>query len=231
MGTLTDSRGEFVFESLPPEPMTLAVEAAGFAPSLDGPFDPTASGVRTIELRAGATLRGVLRDATGSALANEPITLSGCFGELGRTYRYWTLQTDAEGRFELGDLMLGTYIAGHELRFELGSVSDLNRSVEIAEPRVYELEIRPGGVARVSGTIHTSGKPAPLLTVRAEGRGGSWRAAIARDGHFELEGLEPGHWRFTVNEWGPPQTARLGTVEADVGATGETNVTIELLER
>ncbi len=229
--TVSDANGNFAFEGLPLEPLSLAVEAAGFAPRLDGPFDPDAHGMRTIELAPGATLRGVLRDGAGKALAHERILVSGGGGELRKLYRTWRLETDDEGRFELRDLMPASYGASRELRFEFGGVCDLTENVQISEARVYEVELRPRGAAHVRGTLHTTGRPAALLTVTALRAGGNGRAAIARDGRFELDGLEAGHWNFYVYEPGSPSTSRTGSAEVDVAATGETQVTIELLER
>lgn len=234
--TATDANGNFHFEGLPLESMTLAIEAAGYAPKLDGPFEPDTQSSRSIELSAGATLRGVLRDSAGRALAHEPISISGGSGELRTLYRNWALETDAEGRFELRDLMPATYGASRMLRFGSGTVGDLTQFVTVSEARVYELELRPRGSGHVNGSIQVRGKAAAVLVVRAtrEGVGAGeayWRSAIASEGKFELEGLEPGHWTFSVWEPATPETSRQGNAEANVAAAGETSVSIELLER
>jgi protocatechuate 3,4-dioxygenase beta subunit len=233
--TETDADGNFVFEGLALESMTLAIEAPGFASRIDGPFEPDAHTTRTVELAAGATLRGVLRDRAGHALAHEPVMVSGSGGELGKLYRTWQFETDGEGRFELGDLMPATYSSSRLLKYESGSVGDLGQNVTITEARVYEVELRPRGSGSVSGTIQVRGGAAPLLTImanRTDAPAGqvAWRSAIARDGRFQIEGMEPGRWHFSTWEPGT-QSSRAGSADADVAATGETNVEIELLER
>ncbi len=233
--TETDANGDFLLAGVPLESMMLAIEAKGFAPRLDGPFEPRVGTERTIELAAGGTLRGVLRDRQGHALAHEPIMVSGSNGELGKLYRTWQFETDGEGRFELGDLMPATYGASRLLKYEFGSVGDLSQNVTITEARVYEVELRPRGSGSVSGTIQVRGRGAPLLAIMANrtdlpASQVSWRSAIARDCRFQIEGLEPGRWHFAIWEPGA-QDSRGGSADADVAATGETSVTIELLER
>jgi len=232
--TSTDASGAFAFDGLALEPLCLAIEAPGFAPRVDGPIEiRAANDLRQIELVGGATLRGILRDAAGKALAHEPVSVSANGGALGPHYRSWDLETDGEGRFELVDLAAAEYSAARMLRHERGGVCDLTQSLSIAEPRVYEIELRPRGDGRLSGTLVVSGEPAEIVTIDANREGAlpgetAWRAAIAREGKFELEGLEPGRWRVFAREAGSPRTARVGSAEVQLDAHGKATLTIEL---
>ncbi|MBK7645430.1 MAG: sigma-70 family RNA polymerase sigma factor [Planctomycetes bacterium] len=231
--TLTDSNGAFRFEGLAAGKLSLAVDAAGFAPLLEGPFEPGAS-EPTLELVAGATLRGVLKDGEGRTQAHATISVSAMGGSMGSLYRYWTLETDAEGRFELRDLMLAQYGISQELRVENTFVHDLTQQVVISEARAYEVELKPLGKCSLIGTIEIHGAPAALLTIQAWPAGGGasvGRGTLARDGQFTLEGLEPGHWRIQVWEPGSPQHARQASAEVDVAVGHVTTLTIGLVER
>ncbi len=232
--TISDASGAFAFEGLALAPLSLAVEAPGFAPLVEGPIEIGASNATIqIELAGGATLRGSLRDGAGKALAHEPISISGSGGALGEGYRSWNLETDADGRFELADLASADYSVARMLRHEHGGVSDLTQSVAIREARTYEVELRPRGSARVHGTLVFGGDPAEIVTIDAnrEAAGpneSAWRAAIARDGRFEIEGLEAGHWRFFARESGGIRVQRIGSAELDLAPGGEATLTIQL---
>src|SRR6187455_3882986 len=107
------------------------------------------------------------------------------------------------------------------LRHARGGVCDLTQSLAIVEPRVYEIELRPRGDGRLSGTLVVIGERAEIVTIDASREGALpgetlWRAAIARDGKFELEGLEPGRWRVFAREAGTPRKARVGSAEAEL---------------
>ena len=232
--TLSDASGAFAFEALPLEPLSLCVEAPGFAPLLEGPIAIDAHGAeRSLELVPGATLRGVLRSAEGAPLAHETISVFAQGGSMGSSMRSWSLETDAQGRFELADLAPAQYTAARMLKFDLGGVNDLSQALDVSEARVYELELRPHGSGRVSGTLQCSDALPEWASIDAElsqpGSNSSiWRAALAHQGHFEFEGLEAGHWRLMAREWGAGPAPRTGVAEVDVSASGTSKVTIDL---
>jgi len=228
--TRSDANGEFRFEGLSTEPLSLAVDAPGFAPVLDGPFEPgPGAGERTIELAGGATLRGRLLDAGGQARAHESVLVSSSGGAMGQLMRSWTLETDVEGRFGLDDLMPADYSAAVAVRAELVTVYDLGQSVSIRDASSYTLELRPRGSGRIQGLLQASGKSATVAVVQASRAGAAgWRTALARDGRFELEGLEAGRWQLSVYEPGSPVESRRGRAEVEVGEGQRASVTIEL---
>jgi protocatechuate 3,4-dioxygenase beta subunit len=231
--TLTDTNGAFRFDGLAAGKLALTVDSAGFAPLLEGPFEIGAS-EPTLELVAGASLRGVLLDSAGRTQAHAAISISASGGSMGGLYRYWTLETDAEGRFELRDLMQAQYGVSQELHVEDAFVHDLTQQVLISEARAYAVELEPRGSCSLVGTIEIRGAPAPLLTIQAWPAGGGasvGRGALARDGHFALEGLEPGHWEIRVYEPGSPQHARMASAQCDIAAGQATTLTLELVER
>jgi hypothetical protein len=173
----------------------------------------------------------------GRALSHEPINLSAFSNESGKLLRSWSLETDADGRFEPGDLMPATYVATHVLHFGPYRADDLARTVKITEARVYELELKPRGNCRLNGTVVADGDLAPFVPVEAmrkpdPGGKADQRRTMARNGHFELEGLEPGHWHISAYEPNSPwKTGRQGSADIDVRPDHEANVVIELHAR
>lgn len=235
--TLTDTHGAFELAKLPLEPMSLFVELEGRAPAVDGPFEASESvAERRIVLAPGAALRITLRDARGRPRANESIGVS-ANEVLGLPLRRWQLVTNEGGVVELADLGLGRYSVAHELSIsrQQGIVWDLRRDIELVEARPHELELRPGGTARIVGTIRGTaegGTPSVSAewTSSSAGVDAVHRGALAREGHFELEGLEAGHWKIFVYESGAPRRARIRAVEVDVVADATSTVEVDLTD-
>ncbi|MBK7878646.1 MAG: sigma-70 family RNA polymerase sigma factor [Planctomycetes bacterium] len=233
--TRTDERGEFALEGLAVEPMSLFVESTGFAPACDGPFEVgIATAARKVELHPGATLRGVLKDSKGEPIANAPVNVDRPPTDT-LASRDWDLVTDAQGRFELVDLACGTYDVTRVLPEKWGAMHDLSQRVEVLEARAYDVELRPRGATTLIGRLPSSIGAGASFTVSAQLQGSErngqslWRGAVAKNGRFELDGLEPGRWTVMLFEsgMGVPQH-RSGRVEVDVPASGTVTVDVDV---
>lgn len=232
LDTRTDERGAFAFAALPVETMQLYVEAAGFAPVVDGPFDVAPAPARRIELHAGAKLVGRLLDSRGKPMASEPVRVATVFQPPAHG-RDWELVTDREGRFELGDLPLATYEASRELRWERGATFDLSQQIEIVEAREYSIELRPAGTGRIVGTLLGATDADATYTVSANLDAGSsagehvWRSAIVRDGKFVIDGVQAGRWEVLVVQTGLSTPSRSsGAVDVVVAVDAEVAVEV-----
>lgn len=201
----TDVRGEFLLADLPDEPVSLFVDAPGFAARYDGPFEPTArGGARTIELVRGASIVGRVADASGRALANETLQLS-AIDVKGQESRVWCTMSDTDGRFEFVDLSPGRYQVMRELAHDMGAVYDLTTDVSVAGTDRAEVELRPRGTLRLTGTVRLAPRlrasaelPSTLGVTAHRASSSLRRGAIASDGRFEFEGLEAGEWFVEV---------------------------------
>lgn len=231
----TDEHGEFVLEGLAVEPTSLFVEAAGFAPAIDGPFEVgPATAPRKVELHPGAALRGVLKDSKGEPIANAPVNVYRPPTDA-LAPRDWDLVTDAHGRFELVDLAPGTYDVMRVIREEWGAMHDLSQRVEITEARVYDVELRPRGATTLVGRLPSTVATDACFSVSAELQGSErngqslWRGAVAKNGRFELDGLEAGRWSLLLFESGLtlPQR-RSGRLDVDVPASGTITVDVDV---
>ncbi|MCE9595292.1 MAG: sigma-70 family RNA polymerase sigma factor [Planctomycetes bacterium] len=231
-----DARGEFILDDLPDEPLSLFVEAAGFAAKYDGPFEPTPrGGARTIELVHGASIVGRVADVGGHALADESMRLA-AIGVPGESERRWSTTTDAEGHFEFADLSPGRYQVMRELVHESGSVYDGGLTVEVAGTARVEVELRPKGSLRIEGTVRVANALSAAVelphTVGVTARRATdlgWRAALATDGRFELDGLEPGAWELDAWVYRGGIGEHLhGTAHVELLAGSNASVEIEL---
>ncbi|MCK6447699.1 MAG: sigma-70 family RNA polymerase sigma factor [Planctomycetes bacterium] len=227
---ITDERGEFRLEDLPEEPVSLAVDAAGFAPRIEGPLEaPVGESRRDIELAAGATLRGRLFDAHDRTLARQTVRL-GTGGTDDTPFREWKVTTDAEGAFEFTALPNGEYFVSHDVPDRRASLAQLTRYVRMDEERMFEIELRPPGTLTLRGELQTKVPLPGDLAVRA------WRAAdridvacLSAGAHFELEGLAPGKW-YVSAAWydGDGSHDLVGHAELEVGERDPAPIVIEL---
>ncbi len=108
--------------------------------------------------------------------------------------------TDADGRFELGHLAPGLYVADVHAS---GARAPEQAPFVLAPGETRDLLITVERTGRISGRVTlASGVPVPEDTyLHAEGPGDDSSAAVSA-GRYELTGLLPGTWRLTISEVG-----------------------------
>lgn len=112
---------------------------------------------------------------------------------------------------------------------------DLSQRVEITEARVYDVELRPRGATTLVGRLPSTVATDACFSVSAELQGSErngqslWRGAVAKNGRFELDGLEAGRWSLLLFESGLalPQR-RSGRLDVDVPASGTITVDVDV---
>lgn len=190
---------------------------------------------RTISLTSGGAISGRLLDADGAPRVNEVVVVT-CLVAESSFSRNIELVTDADGRFRAEGLALGAHQVSVALEHDYGTVYDLARTIEVSDGVESEVELRPGGGAVLTGVLtSTSTMPdeVPITLTRRSGEGecsSMWRCAIAREGRFEIRGLEPGLWSALASVQLPTADRKVftGSTQVVVEASGESACTIAL---
>lgn len=234
----TDALGRFEFDSLPRETIWLSVEAERFALAVDGPLEMPAAGdpaPRAISLTQGGAITGQLLGADGAPRAKQVVVITRLVAEPSFS-RDVELVTDANGSFRAEGLAPGEHQLSVALEHDYGTVFDLSRTIQVSDGVEIEVELRPGGVAALRGVLtSTSTMPdeVPITLRRMSGEGecsSLWRCAIAREGRFEIDGLEPGVWSVLASLQLPTADRKVlvGSTQVAVEASGESACTIAL---
>lgn len=227
---ITDAAGEFRLAPMPAEPVSLYVEADGFAPRVDGPFDPGRGETRrAIELTSGATLRGRVLDASGATLAGVRVH-AGNAPAPERPHRFWEQRTDADGAFEFRGLPPDEYYVTRAVPYRNGALFDSLQIVTLAEDENATVEVRPPGKLVLRGELRASIELPGDLQIQAMRP--SDRASVVGIAHgtsFELEGLAPGRW-YVSAAWydGQGEHDLTGSVEIELGDGDPAPIAIDL---
>jgi len=189
--------------------------------------------VAVTESSGSARIDGRLAASAADALEGQEIELAAV--EASVAAGPWGARTDARGAFSFEGLPAGTF----ELRWlrregELETV-DLETRVTLAADEARIEDLRPRGKTTVRGRLEfmeIPGRPASNSTVqmpsliaislsRVQGRSTlpGRRGAFARDGVFELEGLEPGDWAVEAQIVFDESTRTVSVFERDVVST------------
>ncbi|MCK6447701.1 MAG: sigma-70 family RNA polymerase sigma factor [Planctomycetes bacterium] len=226
----TDAAGEFRLAPMPAEPVSLYVEADGFAPRVDGPFDPGRGETRrAIELTNGATLRGRVLDVAGEPLAGARVHLGNAVSAE-RPNRSWTRTTDADGAFEFRGLPPDEYYVTRAVPYRDGALFDSQQLVKLAEDEVATVDVRPPGRLVLRGELRASVElPGDLQIQATRSIDGATVVAIAHGTSFELVGLAPGRW-YVSAAWydGEGEHDLSGSVEIELGDAAPAPIAIEL---
>lgn len=226
----TDAAGEFRLAPMPGEPVSLYVEADGFAPRIDGPFDPSrGESRREIELTSGATLRGRVLDVSGAALAGARVHMATAYSPE-RPHRYWEQTADAEGRFEFRALPPDEYHVTQAVPYRGGALFTSLQIVKLAEDESATVELRPPGQLVLRGELRASVElPGDLQIQATRSPDGATVAASAHGTSFELEGLTPGRWHVSAAWYdGEGEHDLSGSVEIELGEGQPAPIAIEL---
>jgi hypothetical protein len=206
--------GAFEIPAAAPGPSVLLVQTKRPL-FVDGPFDvpPSGSIDRVIRLTSGVTLVGELQDASGAPLASEKVMVF-AMEVPGVDHFNTEVRTDADGRFEASGLLNGLYQVGHVVGEGNTSVQEILRFVRVGAGRENRVVLRPVGDGTIAGTIAMKDGSAPpdriSVSVFAAGDPSAprettppGRGALATDGRFQIDGVEPGEYSIHVFQWSP----------------------------
>lgn len=204
----TDAEGRFVLRGVAAGDLQLWAEAPGYASS-DRVDTRTGGGEVVIRLQPGLTIAGTVKDESDQPLAGVPVNARRT--DRTSTGRWWrgTSQvfTDGEGRFELRDLVEGTYDLTVSARRAWGREINVEDKVEqgvTAGRDDVEIVVKAGRVIE-GHVVDADAGPVTGGWIQArptDGRGG-WNAMrwnqVRPDGTFRLTGLAAGTYDLTVH--------------------------------
>ena len=197
----TDETGAYRIETVPTGTQTVRVVAPGFATALapDVVIVGGAETTRNVSLAAGATVTGVV--TVGGGAGEGGTAVAGATVELtDGTQVLMSAQSDATGRYTLGDLPAGA--------FTLQAFNDLRGAasapvvVVLATQTVANLELVP--TKTISGAIrYTGGTLAGQVGMRVQGVAGTPEFTVTNsDGRFVLNGLPAGDYVWSLADGG-----------------------------
>jgi protocatechuate 3,4-dioxygenase beta subunit len=210
-----DDGGGVELEGLLPGRYRVQVECDGFLADEAYPDVVVAVSARPAEqrwnVRAGARIRGTVRTATGTAVAQAEILARAQATDRTAVLEWGPSASSAvDGSFELAGLRAGTY----EL---MASPKDHPATthpdpVTLSEGGEATVDIRLDRGGDVAGVVvDERGQPLPRLTVRAFeiGKHRVWKLGqqgathTADDGTFAFHGLRPGAYQISASQGGP----------------------------
>ncbi|HEX5052920.1 MAG TPA: sigma-70 family RNA polymerase sigma factor [Planctomycetota bacterium] len=186
---VTDRVGRFDCGPLLPGPHRLLVDAEGLAP-WTGDVELTA-GQRTdvvVHLQAGATFRGVVRDAAGNPVTKARVTVLGG-SELSRS-----VASGPDGSYELTGASAGELT----LRAKCRDARELVRTFEVVPGQVVVWDpVLPVTTMLRGRAVDHEGHPvagADVSASQSDNEEGPWSVSARTDddGRFHLDGCEPG---------------------------------------
>ena len=232
-----DGGGRFVLDDLGPGAHWLTIELSNdavFVHQLKIP-EGVVRWHEFVQLGEQGRVTGVARSASGEVRPGALIELS-TLDVPGLGKRTWKAEADGSGRFTFAHVPFGRYVVAH-----VGTVADTRaemfaRAVTLRTGSANaEVDLRPTGSARIHGTLTLSapqsdGAPempsevlvrlAPRTAARGRLQRILPRAVVAKDGRFDLVGVEPGRYKVSA-EVRLGRTAYLGAGEVEV-SDGET---------
>ncbi|MBL8113089.1 MAG: carboxypeptidase regulatory-like domain-containing protein, partial [Acidobacteria bacterium] len=148
----------------------------------------------TIQLEAGATVRGLVSGLPTDQLKGVSISASG------RDGYYASASTGADGRFELTGAPAGNLSVSATAGDFMTSTRRATKSVEIAEgARDAEVEVAFESGFQLTGRILRSGRGVSGARVFANRAGASGSATADSGGDYRIEGLAKGTYTVSVS--------------------------------
>ncbi len=220
--------GSFLVKDVPPSSWTVVVEADGYETARvshvevkEGETTPDVE----VRVSRGLVLSGRAVEAgTGQPIPGVSITASRAAGGGPAGFGQAAALTDADGRFDVADLALGTYrVQAHHPDY-----ADASQIVDVQQQNAT-IEIQLSGGGTLAGlVVSPSGAPVPgaSVAVRAGGGGrfgggGTPPTLSDESGAFHIDRLAPGVYRVSASLGGAssaPQEVPLlaGQLRSDV---------------
>ncbi|MDA0373219.1 MAG: sigma-70 family RNA polymerase sigma factor [Planctomycetota bacterium] len=249
----TTSDGSFTLPYLVPGPVELLVTDDEWGSHRERLFVQARSEDQVIEvvMSAGSSIEGIARDAAGRGLPKARIQIRPATGETKGATR--TATTDADGRFRVDHLGVGTHVV--ELTTSDSSGRAFTKfasvraavTVELAENTTTRVELQSAGGADVLGSVtmrSAAGEllPGPdwlLLTFTRigdpsptdQGPASIQEIVMKPNGSYDLESIPPGAWSFDVIHTNKStSTTYRATQTIDVPVEGALVLDVELRE-
>lgn len=196
--TITNARGAFAFHCPKPESaIYVLIKARGLAPKTVSGLSCGTPQPHRIALATGATVAGTVQDANGHKLAGVTVEIVPVDRNTETFVGWFTIGTNAEGRYSLPNLPAGQKyavcvrmegLASQNLGGPRGFVTP---DKDGATTDDVNLMVNPAAV--VTGrVVLADGKPFPPNTRLMLGRDGTWdvqQAVLAADGSFTFRGV------------------------------------------
>ncbi len=149
----------------------------------------------TATAAANGRIVGVVRAASGEALAKASVAASGTGVELRAT-------TSDDGSYRLADLPPGQYLVAAGL----SGYETVKQEVKVAAGQSttanFELKAKTASKGRIVGTVAADGKAVAGAKVVVAGEGVEARATTTGTGRYEINDLAPGGYRVTCQASG-----------------------------
>ncbi|MEQ8764481.1 MAG: sigma-70 family RNA polymerase sigma factor [Planctomycetota bacterium] len=197
----SDEEGQFRFVNLPVDrELALLAVATGYAPSISRPVLVSAESQEiVVTMLAGATVSGSILDPTGEPARGTFVRLT----PFQHVPEPLGAITDNDGLFSFENLLPGDYwLAVREYRSESGNPGVHFEELKVPPSGIDQLRIRlqPAPIGKIEGVIVTeNGTPFRdhlMVTARPLSSQAGALGAMAIDGRFEFEVLEPGRYRL-----------------------------------
>jgi len=201
--------GNFIFERVEPGATVLFVQVPDRPVFLDGPFEVPAAGhvpERSIRLPKGGLIEGVVLAQDGKPAAGAQVRLSTRNARGPARHSAKTI-ADPQGAFLFDHLPDGEYWVSHVLAEGTRSVNSMTVVATIESGRAAVVRLQPQGSCSLRGSLTMNGSLPPVLSVsispKPQGVPAGQalppdRGAFARNGLFQVVGLEPGAYDVLI---------------------------------
>jgi len=235
----TDDRGSVVVRDIAPGSYHVTLRCPGYATRTVQPYYRNwerTLGIYDVLLSPAASLSGTVTDLAGAPLADVTVRAMDTAGIDGEGYHAQPSRdsqkavTDANGRFQFGDLPRGSTSL---LAWKDGYSQMISSLTEYEIPGKAPIEIKMDKSAAVRGKVISAVKlePKQKINVNIEPEQGptigKWSASAEcqPDGSFEIKGIPPGRYSIILGQHTKHETRQ--PIELKPGETLEVELKLE----